>query len=309
MKILITGSTGLAGRALGKALRRDGHTVCRLLRPETKVEETGRNAGLDVPWNPETGELGAAAAGADAVVNLAGASIAHGRWTAARKRVLETSRVLTTRALVNAFANMTTRPRVLVSASAIGYYGDRGEELLGEESPAGSGFLSAVAQQWEAEAQKAEALGIRVVCARFGVILASQGGALPQMARPFRFCLGGRIGSGQQWMSWISLEDVVGIVRIALENRAVRGAVNVVAPEPVRNVDFTAALAKACNRPALLPAPAFLLRLVLGEMADALLLASTRVVPAQLQALGYKFLEPNLTRALAKFLSQPAGIT
>jgi len=309
MKILITGSTGLAGRALGKALRRDGHTVCRLLRPETKVEETGRNAGLDVPWNPETGELGAAAAGADAVVNLAGASIAHGRWTAARKRVLETSRVLTTRALVNAFATMTTRPRVLVSASAIGYYGDRGEELLGEESPAGSGFLSAVAQQWEAEAQKAEALGIRVVCARFGVILASQGGALPQMARPFRFCLGGRIGSGQQWMSWISLEDVVGIVRIALENRAVRGAVNVVAPEPVRNVDFTAALAKACNRPALLPAPAFLLRLVLGEMADALLLASTRVVPAQLQALGYKFLEPNLTRALAKFLSQPAGIT
>jgi len=309
MKILITGSTGLAGRALGKALRRDGHTVCRLLRPETKVEETGRNAGLDVPWNPETGELGAAAAGADAVVNLAGASIAHGRWTAARKRVLETSRVLTTRALVNAFATMTTRPRVLVSASAIGYYGDRGEELLGEESPAGSGFLSAVAQQWEAEAQKAEALGIRVVCARFGVILASQGGALPQMARPFRFCLGGRIGSGQQWMSWISLEDVVGIVRIALENRAVRGAVNVVAPEPVRNVDFTAAMAKACNRPALLPAPAFLLRLVLGEMADALLLASTRVVPAQLQALGYKFLEPNLTRALAKFLSQPAGIT
>ena len=244
MKILITGSTGLAGRALGKALRRDGHTVCRLLRPETKVEETGRNAGLDVPWNLETGELGAAAAGADAVVNLAGASIAHGRWTAARKRVLETSRVLTTRALVNAFATMTTRPRVLVSASAIGYYGDRGEELLGEESPAGSGFLSAVAQQWEAEAQKAEALGIRVVCARFGVILASQGGALPQMARPFRFCLGGRIGSGQQWMSWISLEDVVGIVRIALENRAVRGAVNVVAPEPVRNVDFTAALAE-----------------------------------------------------------------
>jgi uncharacterized protein (TIGR01777 family) len=309
MKILITGSTGLAGRALGKALRRDGHTVCRLLRPETKVEETGRNAGLDVPWNLETGELGAAAAGADAVVNLAGASIAHGRWTAARKRVLETSRVLTTRALVNAFATMTTRPRVLVSASAIGYYGDRGEELLGEESPAGSGFLSAVAQQWEAEAQKAEALGIRVVCARFGVILASQGGALPQMARPFRFCLGGRIGSGQQWMSWISLEDAVGIVRIALENRAVRGAVNVVAPEPVRNVDFTAAMAKACNRPALLPAPAFLLRLVLGEMADALLLASTRVVPAQLQALGYKFLEPNLTRALAKFLSQPAGIT
>ena len=262
-----------------------------------------------MPWNLETGELGAAAAGADAVVNLAGASIAHGRWTAARKRVLETSRVLTTRALVNAFATMTTRPRVLVSASAIGYYGDRGEELLGEESPAGSGFLSAVAQQWEAEAQKAEALGIRVVCARFGVILASQGGALPQMARPFRFCLGGRIGSGQQWMSWISLEDVVGIVRIALENRAVRGAVNVVAPEPVRNVDFTAAMAKACNRPALLPAPAFLLRLVLGEMADALLLASTRVVPAQLQALGYKFLEPNLTRALAKFLSQPAGIT
>jgi uncharacterized protein (TIGR01777 family) len=302
MKILVTGSTGLVGSALVSELKQAGHTVCRLMRPGTKAEGTGANEGFDVRWNPETGELGAAAVGAEAVVNLAGASIAHGRWTAERKKVLRKSRVDTTRALVNALAKMAARPRVLLSASAIGYYGNRGDEILKEDSPPGNDFLGEVAKQWEAEAEKAEALGIRVVRVRFGVILARSGGALPQMTGPFRFGLGGKIGSGRQWMSWIGLEDVVAIVRLALENGAVRGAINVVAPEPVRNAEFTAALAKALHRPALFPAPPFALRLVLGEMADALLLSSTRVVPAQLEKLGFKFLQPDLERALASML-------
>jgi uncharacterized protein len=204
--------------------------------------------------------------------------------------------------LVNALAKMAVRPRVLVSASAIGYYGDRNEEILAEESPAGTGFLCDIAQDWETDAERAEALGIRVVRLRFGVILAKEGGALPQMARPFRFGLGGRIGSGRQWMSWISLEDVVAVVRLGLEDGSVRGVLNVVAPEPVRNADFTSALAKVLHRPAFFPAPAFALRFVLGEMADALLLSSTRVVPRQLEKLGYRFLQPELGSALASAL-------
>jgi uncharacterized protein len=303
MKILVTGSTGLVGNALMNDLKQAGHTVCRLMRPVTEAGAARGNEGFDVRWNPETGELGAAAVGAEAVVNLAGASIAQGRWTAGRKKLLRESRVDTTKALVNALAKMAARPRVLVSASAIGYYGNRGEEVLKEESSPGGDFLSEVARQWEAEAEKAEALGIRVVRVRFAVILARDGGALPQMARPVRLGVGGKIGSGQQWMSWISLEDVVGIVRLALENGAVRGAVNVVAPAPVRNAEFTAALASALHRPALFPAPAFALRLVLGEMADALLLSSMRVVPAQLEKLGYKFLQPDLATTLTRMLS------
>jgi uncharacterized protein len=303
MKILMTGSTGLVGSALVKELQQNGHTVCRLMRPETKGEDGRLTDGFDVRWNPETGELGGAAVGAEAVVNLAGASIVDGRWTAERKEVLRRSRVETTRALVNALARMASRPRVLVSASAIGYYGDRGDEVLTEQSAAGSGFLGEVARAWEGEAEKAEALGIRVVRLRFGVILARNGGALPEMARPLRFGVGGKIGSGQQWMSWVALEDVVAIVRVALENGALRGPVNVVAPQPVRNAEFTRALAMALHRPALFPAPPFALRLALGEMADALLLASTRVVPAQLEKLGYRFLQPDLRGSLKTMLS------
>lgn len=304
MKILITGSTGLIGRALVGELKRGGHTVCRLLRPNTSGEALRGGEGFDVRWDPRTGELGAAAVGADAVVNLAGASIADGRWTAARKKVLRDSRVETTRALVSALAKMAARPRVLVSASAIGYYGNRGEEILTEESEPGSDFLSEVAKEWESEAMKAEALGIRLVLPRFGVVLAKNGGALPQMARPFRLGVGGKIGSGQQWMSWISLEDAVGVVRLALENGDMRGAVNVVAPEPVRNEEFIRALAAALHRPALVPAPAFALRLMLGEMADALLLVSQRVVPGQLGKLGYKFVEPHLGTTLARIFTR-----
>jgi hypothetical protein len=237
------------------------------------------------------------------MVNLAGASIAEGRWNAERKKLLRTSRVDQTRALVNALSKMAARPRVLVSASAIGYYGDRGEELLNEDSPPGKGFLSEIAKDWEAEAEKASVLGVRVVRARFGVILAKNGGALPKMLGPFRLGAGGKLGSGQQWMSWITLADTVAILRFALENGEVRGPVNVVSPQPVRNVEFTAALAKAVHRPALFPAPAFALRLALGEMADALLLSSQRVAPQQLQRLGFGFANEDLGSALNGVLS------
>jgi uncharacterized protein (TIGR01777 family) len=302
MKILVTGSTGLVGTALVSALAGAGHTICRLLRPESAARG-GAKDGFDVPWNPATKELGGAAVGADAVVNLAGASIAGGRWTAERKALLRSSRVDTTRALVTALAKMNARPRVLVSASAIGYHGSRGDESLKEESAAGKDFLASLAQEWEAEAVKAEALGIRVVRARFGIILARHGGALAKMLLPFKLGVGGRIGSGQQWMSWVTLDDVVAILRFALETGTVQGAINVVGPGAVRNAEFTRELARALHRPALFPAPGFALRLLLGEMADALLLSSQRVVPQKLQQLGYRFLHPDLAVALAAVLS------
>lgn len=297
MKVLITGSTGLVGTALVKALASDGHTVCRLMRPQSKTTSSSKD-GFDVPWNPATDELGGAGVGPDAVVNLAGASIAGGRWTKKRKELLGTSRIDTTRALVHALTKMSARPHVLVSASAIGIYGDRGDEVLTEGSKPGADFLADLARGWESEALKAEALGIRVVLARFGIILARHGGALAKMLLPFKLGAGGRLGSGKQWMSWITLEDVVGIIRFALENRAVRGTINVVAPQPVQNVQFTKTLAKALHRPALFPAPAFALRLALGEMADALLLSSQRVTPQVLQKLSYRFLHAELSAAL-----------
>jgi uncharacterized protein (TIGR01777 family) len=290
MKILVTGSTGLVGTALVPALARDGHTVCRLLRPQSTVKNGAAaedsQAGFAVQWNPATGELGGAAVGADAVVNLAGASIAGGRWTTTRKALLGSSRIDTTRALVGALAKMNTRPRVLVSASAIGVYGNRGDEVLTEDSKPGSDFLSALACQWEAEALKAETLGIRVVLARLGIILAGHGGALAKMLLPFRLGAGGRLGSGQQWMSWVTLDDLVGSLRFVLESAStgtavnlralggainvapLRGAVNIVAPRPVRNGEFTKVLAKALHRPALFPAPSFALRRARGAKAD-----------------------------------------
>jgi len=312
MKILVAGSSGLVGTALGSTLARAGHTVCRLVRPQSASGE-GPKEGFAVAWNPATGELGGAGVGADAVVNLAGASIAGGRWTAERKALLGTSRIDTTRALVGALAKMNARPSVLVSASAIGIYGDRGDETLTEESKPGTGFLEDLAKEWESEALKAEALGIRVVLARFGIILAREGGALAKMLTPFKLGLGGRLGSGKQWMSWVTLEDVVAILRFAIENATargamnvapVRGAINIVSPQPLQNAEFTKELAKAVHRPALFPAPALALRLALGEMADALLLSSQRVTPQALEKLGYQFLHADLTSALTAVLAK-----
>jgi uncharacterized protein (TIGR01777 family) len=303
MKILITGSTGLVGTALTQDLQRAGHTVCRLIRPGTSAQTIGESQGFDVNWNPATGELGGAAVGADAVVNLAGASIADARWTPQRKELLRSSRVDTTRALVQALAKMSARPRVLISASATGIYGNRGDETLTESSEPGNDFLSGIAKEWETEALKAEALGVRVVRARFGVILAKHGGALPQMMRPFQFGVGGKISTGKQWMSWITLDDAVAILRSALENANITGALNVSSPQPIQNSDFTKILAGTLHRPALFPAPAFALRLLLGEMADALLLSSQRVLPTQLQKLNHPFQHPDLAAALTAILS------
>lgn len=311
MKVLVTGSTGLVGRALVAALVKQGHSVCRLVRPGTNANDDA--GGFNVMWNPATGELGGAAVGPDAVVNLAGASIGEGRWTAERKEELRASRVKTTRALIEAIDRMNVKPSVFISASAIGYYGNRGDVTLTEESNAGEDFLAGIGKEWEEEARKAEAWRTRVVLARFGIILARQGGVLAKILAPFRLGLGGRLGSGKQWMSWIALDDVIGILKMCLEQTPIRGAVdfapisgplNVVAPEPVTNTEFTKALAAALHRPAIFPAPAFALRAALGrEKADTLLLASQRVVPSKLAAAKYAFQSPALGEALRRILS------
>jgi uncharacterized protein (TIGR01777 family) len=301
MKILVTGATGLVGTALVESLRHDGHYVCRLLRSKSGDEEESKE-GCDVAWDAKSGEFPGLAQNAEAVVNLAGAPIADGRWTEERKEVLRNSRVQTTRGLVAAMEKMSVRPKVLVSASAVGYYGNRGAEVLTEESAASQDFLGQLAAEWEAEAMRAEALGVRVVRTRFGIILAKKGGALPPMMIPIKIGLGGKLGSGQQWTPWVALEDVVRILRFIMENAAVHGAVNVVAPHPVTNAEFTRVLARVLHRPAFLTVPPFALRLLLGEMADEMLLAGQRAVPRVLQESGYQFLYTDLSAALTAIL-------
>lgn len=284
MKIAMTGASGLVGSELVKTFARENHKVVRLLRPSGPNE-----------WTLPTDT--------DAVINLAGASVAERRWTEERKAVLRSSRIGTTRGLVQSMAKCELKPRVLISASAVGYYGDRGDELLNETSGAGAGFLAGLAEEWEMEARKAEALGVRVVLARFGIILAKQGGALPKMMTPFKLGIGGKLGSGRQWLPWVTLDDVVAIVSRALVDRSIAGAINVVSPAPVTNAEFTKSLARVMHRPAIFSVPAFALRLAVGEMADEGLLSSARVVPEKLKQTGYIFAHSHLDSALRAILN------
>ena len=303
MRILVSGSTGFVGTALAGALQAEGHEIVRLLRPGNPQKNAGAAGAQSIAWDPVANKFDVAAAeGADALVHLAGASIAEGRWNSARKRLLRTSRVDATRQLFAAVANLQRPPRVVVAASAIGYYGNRGDETLTEASAAGSDFLSAVCRDWEAETARGADFGARVVQLRSGIILGAHGGALPKILLPFKLGAGGRLGDGRQWMSWITLRETVRIIQFALTTATLAGPVNSVAPNPVRNSEFTGILAKTLHRPALFPAPAFALRLALGEMADALLLGSQRVLPSKLVEAGYRFEQPDLAGALAEIL-------
>ena len=300
MRILVSGSTGFLGTALIQSLEREGHAIVRLARPDTGSRQKGSPTSQTIRWDPVGGEFDAAGAeGADALVHLAGASIAEGRWNDSRKNLLRTSRIDATRQLMGALSKLQRPPQVIVASSAIGYYGNRGDETLTETSGPGNDFLAQLCQAWEAETARGAEFGARVVMLRFGIVLDAHGGALPRMTLPFKMGAGGKLGSGLQWMSWLTLAEAVGIIQFALANPALAGPTNAVTPNPLQNAEFTRILAKTLHRPALFPAPGFALRIALGEMADALLLASQRVKPTKLEQAGYSFAEPELAPALA----------
>jgi len=302
LRIVVTGATGLVGGALVPALRAAGHRVDRVSRRPPPPGTT------DIQWDPARGRLDRRAIeGADAVVHLAGESIAAGRWTAAVKERIRRSRVDGTRLLAETLGRLARRPRVLIAASAVGYYGDRGEEPLTEDSRPGTGFLSEVCRAWEAAADPARAAGIRVVHLRLGVVLAGQGGALPRMLLPFRLGAGGVVGSGRQYWSWIELADLVRVVDLALAVESLAGPVNAVAPAPVTNREFTRTLGRVLGRPTLLPLPALAVRLLFGEMGQALLLDSARVLPRRLERAGFRFRHPDLDGALRAALVREAA--
>jgi uncharacterized protein len=296
-KILVSGSSGLLGGALLRSLGADGYQITRL------VHGTASSLG-QVAWDTARPLAPESVSGFDAVIHLAGESIAS-RWTPSKKKAIRDSRVLGTRNLAEALGRASSPPRVLISASAIGFYGDRGDEVLREDSASGSsGFLPEVCREWEAAAQPAVSAGIRTVNLRTGIVLSIAGGALQKMLPPFRMGLGGNIGSGHQWMSWIDLQDEVGAIRHILTNESLRGPVNIVSPNPVTNAEFTRALALTLSRPAIFPMPAFAARLVFGQMGEELLLGSQRVEPANLAASGYKFEKPELKKALEDILKK-----
>ncbi len=292
-RIAITGASGLIGRALTVSLRADGHQVVSI----------GRGGSNDIAWDPATDRIDRAKlAGVTGVVHLAGANVGE-RWTPAHKRAIVDSRVQGTGCIAQAISGLEQKPRVMVSASAVGIYGSCGDAWLEESTPAGSDFLSHTALEWERAASPARDAGIRVVHPRIGVVLTPHGGALAKLLPVFKLGGGSALGSGRQWMSWISLDDVVRVLRFAIDTPALQGAVNTVTPEPVTNADFTRDVAAAVHRPAFLPAvPTFVLRAVFGEMAEGTLLASQRVRPRALADAGFEFRHPRLPAALAAML-------
>jgi uncharacterized protein (TIGR01777 family) len=300
MNITVTGATGFIGSRLVKELLRAGHSI----------QAIGRKRSADLPkaikfseWQSTEAEPPPESlAIADAIVHLAGEPVAQ-RWTPEVKGRIRSSRVDGTRNLVNALSKQSHQPRVLVCASAIGYYGSRGDEVLAETSAPGRDFLSQVVVDWEQAARQAEAAGIRVVSLRFGVVLGKDGGALAKMLPPFRLGLGGRLASGQQWMSWIHVDDVIGLIRFSLDNSSARGPMNTTSPHPVTNAEFTRELAAAVHRPAIFPVPRFALDLLFGEMAEVIL-GSQRVLPKATQSAGFQFHYPELRPALARLLSE-----
>lgn len=293
-KILISGASGLIGSALISRLRVNHWNVTRLARSSSPAQET-------VAWDPSKPLSADQVSGFDAVVHLAGETIV-GRWTQAKKRAIRESRVTGTRNLSEALAKASQRPRVFVCASAIGFYGDRGEEMLREESTSGQGFLPEVCREWEAATSPASDAGIRTAQTRFGIVLSREGGALAKMLMPFEFGVGGNMGSGRQWWSWVDLQDVVGAIEHVLNTTSLQGPVNVVGPDPVTNAEFTKILGSVLSRPTIFPMPAIVARTVFGQMADELLLSSQRVQPAKLLSSGYAFQRPDLRQSLHALL-------
>ena len=301
MRITVTGATGLIGRSLCRRLLAQGHQVIGLSRKPPPDKEAS-NSVKWLTWRMDGDPVPAAALeGSDAVVHLAGESIASGRWNAAHKRAIKKSRIEGTRDLVAEIGACSDGPQVLISGSAIGVYGDRGDEELDESSPAGQGFLAETCVAWEGEATRAAA-DLRIVVLRTGVVLSREGGALAQMLPPFRLGLGGPLGSGFQWMSWIHIEDEIGLIQLALEDSSLAGVLNGTAPQPATNRVFTKTLGRVLRRPAFLPVPAFALKILLGEMAQSLLLEGQRVHPQRALDLGFQFRFPTLEEALTDVL-------
>jgi uncharacterized protein (TIGR01777 family) len=300
MRLVVAGGTGFIGSFLCARLLQDGHSLTVLTRSRSPAAREANRQWLT--WDGVSdGPLLKSIEGADGIVNLAGEPIAARRWTAAQKEKIRSSRVGTTRALVGAISRTGAKPKFLINGSAVGYYGPRGDEIVTEETPPGTDYLSRVCVEWEAEARKAESSGVRVVCLRTGIVL-GKGGALAKMVPPFKFFAGGPLGSGNQWMPWIQMEDEVGLILFSMENAGASGALNGTAPNPVTMREFCKTLGKVLHRPCWAPVPAFALKILLGEMAG-MLLTGQRAVPERAQKLGYRFRYPNLYEALQASVS------
>lgn len=296
MKIAIAGASGLLGSALVSDVENEGHEIVRLVRNSPRANE--------IEWHPNQDAIDAEKlAGFDAIVNLAGENVAEGRWTEEKKRKIHDSRVHGTHLLSEAIAKLSHKPRVFLCASATGIYGDRGDETLDEHSESGGGFLAGVCREWEKATEPAHRAGVRVVNLRFGPILAREGGMLEKMLTPFKMGVGGKIGSGKQYISWVAIEDATAAMKLALNDDSLRGPLNIVSPRPVTNERFTRALGEVLSRPTVMAMPAFAARLAFGEMADEMLLVSQRVMPKKLQTAGFQFQYSDLESALRHYLA------